>query len=113
VYLPKCLIIPNRHLFDAGNICNDSIHFVNCKQIHQVITEGFILEETELLNTLNKNKNIYVIYAENELVSPIPVHILLQIKQLFILENGLHMDFINTLSSSNFFSILTNIILQE
>jgi hypothetical protein len=113
ISIPKCIIIPNHQLFDAGNICNDSINLVKCKQIYQAVAEDFMLEENVLVSTLNNNTNITIIYAEKENVSPIPDRILQQFENIIYIKNGLHMDFMNALTSSKFFSILSNILRKQ
>ena len=106
LYLPKCCLVPNHLLIDAGNIFNDELRFVRCNQIHTAVAD-FFLPDDKLIETINTN-NIHIIYSESEFISPIDINILSQIKRDQIsYSKGKHISFSNTYHMSSFFDVFT------
>ena len=106
VYVPKCYMIPNHKLYDGGNILNDEIKLVRCQQVYYAITDIF-LKEDELIRVINDHPNLRIIYAENEMVSPIDGSILSQIRGKVAFSKGKHVSFANVIYMGDFFDVLT------
>jgi hypothetical protein len=107
LYIPKCCLIPNHHVVDGGNILNDELKLIYCNQVKTSIKYFFLTDE-QLVETINTN-NIQIIYALNELISPIDPFILSQIKSGKIsYSSGKHTSFGNIFHMSNFFDKFTN-----
>ena len=107
--MPKCIVIPNNTLFEEGNCLNDRIIPTLLKQVYQTVVEDFMLPTDLLVETLNKFDNIDIIYATNELVSPIPDAVLKQINNVYMVD-GMHMAFMDVKNSSRFFTQLKQLI---
>jgi hypothetical protein len=107
VHLPKCCIIPNHTLFYGGNILNDEMKLIGCGQVYSAVCD-FFLTDNELVDLIN-TKDIHIIYATNEMVSPIEPHILSQIKtDRLSYSKGKHVSFGNVYNMSDFFEVLSN-----
>jgi hypothetical protein len=106
LYVPKCCMIPNYTLYDGGNILNDDITMVRCQQVYFAITDIF-LNEDELVRVINDHPNLRIIYAENEMVSPIDGSILSKIRGKIAFSKGKHVSFANIVYMGDFFDVLT------
>ena len=106
-YIPKCCLIPNHTIFEGGNLLNDDITLVRCSQVYQAITEMF-LSDGDLVRVVNSHKNLRIIYADNEQVSPITSEILSQIRGKISFSKGKHVSFANVIHMSDFFDVLTS-----
>ena len=104
-YVPKCCLIPNRTLYDGGNILNDDISLVRCQQVYLAITDLF-LDDGDLVRVINAHPSLRIIYAENELVSPIDGDILAQIRGKVAFSKGKHVSFANVVYMGDFFDVL-------
>lgn len=109
LYVPKCCMIPNYTLYDGGNIMNDSISLMLYQQVYFAITDIF-LNEDELVRVINDHPNLRIIYAENELVSPIDGSILSKIRGKIAFSKGKHVSFANIVYMGDFFDVLTTLI---
>lgn len=105
-YVPKCCLIPNHTLYDGGNILNDNMKLVSFQQVYFAISDLF-LNEDELVCVINDHPDLRVIYAENELVSPINGSILSQIRGKVSFSRGKHVSFANVVDMGDFFDVLT------
>lgn len=107
IYVPKCCMIPNHTLYAGGNILNDEVTPVCCNQIYFAITD-FFLDEDELIKVIKNHKNLRIIYADNEKVSPIDSSTITQIIEKVTFTKGKHCSFANIIQMSDFFEVLTS-----
>ena len=78
-------------------------------QVHSAIT-SFFLPDHLLIDTIMNYPNIHIIYAKNELVSPISKHILHKIKSKIEYVPGKHVAFADPHHMKNFYTVLTGIL---
>ncbi len=107
--LPKCLAIPNNNLVTEGNMCNDTIYPIFLGQLYTIITY-FLLSDENLVSTIQKNKNLTIIYAKNDNVTKIDADILEKIKENLIVIEGKHIVFLDSIFISTFFKLFGEII---
>jgi len=106
VSIPKCCMVPNSALYYGGNMFNDDAKLVSFNQVYFAITKIFLTDD-ELVRVINNHKNIRIIYAENEQVSPIDSSILSQIIGKVTISKGKHVSFVNVVHMSDFFNVFT------
>ena len=112
LYLPKIFMVRNNKLATDGNIMNDDwLWFISFRQIYQSV-KTFMLTTDDLIELLNKNKNIHMIYATGESVSIIPKYVLNKIENKSII-NGKHGAFCDMYYSEQFFDTLTQLLLSK
>lgn len=104
-YLPKLIVFPNNFLYDDGNILNDDIYPVLCKQIVTIQTE--YIDKMDL-SIIDQN-NCHMIYAKNELFNVISQKTLNTIKNKTVLE-GKHQMFMEQNHSIKFFQTLKSLL---
>lgn len=106
--LPKWLAIPNSGLFDGGNILNDSAMIINLSQITYAINH-LLLPDDVIVNVFEKTKDIIMVYADDETISPIDCGLLDKIqKKVFV--KGKHVSFADVISTKLFFDVFTPLL---
>jgi hypothetical protein len=91
ISLPKCLLLPNRELFEYGNIFNDDWYLIPIKQLIS-FEKKFSLKSEQISNVLNHYFNVHMIYAKNEKLTAVHQNILNEIKNISFV-NGNHLPF--------------------
>jgi hypothetical protein len=99
--LPKCLAIPNSGLFEGGNIINDNAKILDLSQITYAANHIF-LKDDEIVTVFEKTRDIVMMYADDETISPIEGGLLDRIgKKIYV--KGKHAAFTDPYSTKNFF----------
>ena len=106
--LPKWVAIPNSGLFDGGNILNDSALIINLSQITYAINHVFLTDDV-IVNVFEKTKDLIMVYADDETISPIDCVLLDKIqKKVFV--KGKHVSFADVISTKLFFDVFTPLL---
>jgi len=108
IRLPKPLLIPNKNLYDQGNLTNDNFYWLSTSQITKMYNT-VMLEPDQFVSTLNSNSKCVLFYASKEAFNEIPDSILNQIVNLEKID-GLHECFNSVGTSSAFFKTLAKYI---
>ena len=109
LYLPKGLFLPSYKLYSHGSILTDTYNLIALKQIIDMYNK-ISLNDDNLINFLNNNKSVKIIYAKEEAFNTIPKYVLNKIKN-FKYVDGLHECFNSTDGTkNNFFKTLKKLI---
>ena len=108
IRLPKPLLLPNKNLYDQGNLTNDTFYWLSTSQITSMYNT-IMLEPEQFVSTLNSNSNCVLFYASKEAFNEIPESILKQIVNLERID-GLHECFNSVGTSGAFFETLAKYI---
>jgi len=105
IYIPNSLLFPSSKLFDLGNMSNNNNTLI---QLHQVIDMiQWMPEIDNLPDIINNNKNVSVIFGNNDEISGIPSIISSRIINSKLVP-GLHEPFNSRRFDNVFFTILEN-----
>jgi hypothetical protein len=107
-HLPKCVAIPNSSLFEGGNLINDKTNMVNLSQITYA-TNNILLDNEDILRVFKKSKNVVMLYADDETISPIDCGLLERIEQKIYVK-GKHVSFADIVTNKKFFEEFSKLL---
>jgi hypothetical protein len=109
IQLPKPLILPNKFLFEMGNILNDHYYLIPIKQVKQMYKFSSDFRINMLRNNILQNDNFHLFYARSEMFNFIPQEILDKITNLHEVD-GHHECFNENSNSNEFFKLFLSVI---
>lgn len=107
--LPKPLLLPNKFLFEMGNILNDHYYLIPIKQVKQMYKFSNDFKNDMLRSDILQDDNFHLFYAKSEMFNFIPDEILYSIKNLHEVD-GHHECYNEASNSHSFFKLFLSVI---